>query len=70
MGPMSLLALKRGELLYAYDGPFCFAEVNSDKVYWKQKADGTMEKIYVNKYRFVYIFIVQIFYATLSIILY
>ncbi|XP_060561323.1 hemocyte protein-glutamine gamma-glutamyltransferase-like isoform X2 [Ruditapes philippinarum] len=50
MGPMSLLAIKRGELFYPYDGPFCFAEVNSDRVYWKMSESGAMEKVYVNKY--------------------
>jgi hypothetical protein len=53
MGPMSLLAIKRGELFYPYDGPFCFAEVNSDRVYWKLSESGAMEKVYVNKYRSV-----------------
>lgn len=34
-GPCSVAAIKRGEIQKAYDGPFLFAEVNADKVYWR-----------------------------------
>ncbi|ESO96923.1 hypothetical protein LOTGIDRAFT_231723 [Lottia gigantea] len=41
-GPASLEAVKNGELAYAFDGPFIFAEVNADKIYWTTELDGTM----------------------------
>ncbi|XP_053402717.1 hemocyte protein-glutamine gamma-glutamyltransferase-like [Mercenaria mercenaria] len=50
MGPMSLLAVKRGEVFYPYDGRFLFAEVNADKVYWQMDANGKMNQVYVQKY--------------------
>ncbi|XP_045193132.2 protein-glutamine gamma-glutamyltransferase K-like [Mercenaria mercenaria] len=50
MGPMSLVALKRGEVFYPYDGRFAFAEVNADQVYWKMDAGGAMNNVYVKKY--------------------
>ncbi|KAF8788081.1 Annulin like protein [Argiope bruennichi] len=34
-GPCSVAAIKRGEIQKNYDGPFVFAEVNADKVYWR-----------------------------------
>ncbi|KAG8198472.1 hypothetical protein JTE90_022202 [Oedothorax gibbosus] len=34
-GPCSVSAIKRGEIQKMYDGPFVFAEVNADKVYWR-----------------------------------
>lgn len=34
-GPCSVSGIKRGEIQKAYDGPFVFAEVNADKVYWR-----------------------------------
>ena len=43
MGPMSLLAIKRGEVNLPYDGRFVFAEVNADKVYWVVGDDRAME---------------------------
>ncbi|XP_045193134.2 protein-glutamine gamma-glutamyltransferase K-like isoform X1 [Mercenaria mercenaria] len=50
MGPMSIFAVKRGEVLHPYDGQFLFAEVNADKVYWKHEEDGTKNVIRVKKY--------------------
>ena len=44
MGPMSLLAIRRGEVNLPYDGPFVFAEVNADKVYWVVGENRAMEK--------------------------
>ncbi|XP_043540548.1 protein-glutamine gamma-glutamyltransferase K-like, partial [Chiloscyllium plagiosum] len=32
-----------------YDSPFIFAEVNSDKVYWQRQADGSFQKVHVEK---------------------
>lgn len=34
-GPASVAAVKKGEVLRAYDNAFLFAEVNADKVYWR-----------------------------------
>ncbi|XP_053385851.1 hemocyte protein-glutamine gamma-glutamyltransferase-like [Mercenaria mercenaria] len=49
MGPMSLLAVKRGEVYFPYDGRFLFAEVNADKVYWRVDDNGAMNKVSVQK---------------------
>ncbi|CAH0393078.1 unnamed protein product [Bemisia tabaci] len=35
VGPTSVLAIRDGEVLKAYDGKFVFAEVNADKLTWK-----------------------------------
>ena len=42
-GPVSLLAIKRGEVHLPYDGRFVFAEVNADKVYWVVNEDRSMD---------------------------
>lgn len=42
MGPMSLKAIKNGEVNLPYDGSFVFAEVNADRVHWTQNLDGEM----------------------------
>lgn len=49
MGPMSLVAIKRGEVYLPYDGPFVFSEVNADKVIWKQDDSGKLVKTGVVK---------------------
>lgn len=51
MGPMSLLAIRRGEVNFPYDGRFVFAEVNADKVYWVVGEDSALEKKRVVKHR-------------------
>ncbi|KAL3860744.1 hypothetical protein ACJMK2_010819 [Sinanodonta woodiana] len=43
MGPASIKAIKNGELYLPYDGPFCYGEVNADKVIWMVKDDGSLE---------------------------
>ena len=50
MGPMSLLAIRRGDVHFPHDGKFVFAEVNADKVYWVIGEDGAMEKKHVKKH--------------------
>ena len=35
VGPTSCHAIKTGQIQLAYDGPFVFAEVNSDKWHWR-----------------------------------
>ncbi|XP_069792515.1 protein-glutamine gamma-glutamyltransferase K-like [Narcine bancroftii] len=48
-GPASLVAIRNGMVYLMYDAPFIFAEVNSDKVYWQRQADGTFQKVLVQK---------------------
>ncbi|MGH0187496.1 UNVERIFIED_CONTAM: hypothetical protein FKN15_025374 [Acipenser sinensis] len=44
-GPVSVKAIKEGELTFKYDAPFVFAEVNADVVCWMQRKDGSQEKL-------------------------
>ncbi|XP_076469989.1 hemocyte protein-glutamine gamma-glutamyltransferase-like, partial [Babylonia areolata] len=48
-GPCPVAAIKEGEVTLPYDGPFIFAEVNADKVYWNQQDDGSWKKGRVGK---------------------
>ncbi|XP_059167836.1 annulin-like [Physella acuta] len=48
-GPTSVAAIKCGEVGLQYDGPFVFAEVNADKVYWTPNANGDLEVAYIDK---------------------
>uniref|UniRef100_A0A8D0HRY0 Protein-glutamine gamma-glutamyltransferase K n=1 Tax=Sphenodon punctatus TaxID=8508 RepID=A0A8D0HRY0_SPHPU len=48
-GPCSVEAIKNGLVYMKYDASFCFAEVNSDKVYWQRQADGSFKIIYVEE---------------------
>ncbi|KAM8874912.1 protein-glutamine gamma-glutamyltransferase K-like isoform 1-T4 [Spinachia spinachia] len=48
-GPASLAAIRHGQVFLKHDCPFVFAEVNSDKIYWQRKADGTFSRIYSEK---------------------
>nr|KAI8763459.1 hemocyte protein-glutamine gamma-glutamyltransferase-like isoform X2 [Biomphalaria glabrata] len=41
-GPVSVAAIKQGAVNEPYDGSFVFAEVNADRVHWRQNALGTM----------------------------
>ena len=41
MGPCSIVAVKKGDMSCSYDGPFLFAEVNSDVVEWVRQSDRT-----------------------------
>ncbi|CAL8237936.1 unnamed protein product [Lota lota] len=49
-GPTSLAALRSGQVYLPYDGPFVFAEVNSDKIYWQRNLDGTFRQIHNEKH--------------------
>ncbi|XP_064644385.1 protein-glutamine gamma-glutamyltransferase K-like [Lineus longissimus] len=40
-GPASVNAIYDGDLQHPYDARFIFAEINSDRVYWTIKADGS-----------------------------
>ncbi|XP_063157691.1 protein-glutamine gamma-glutamyltransferase K isoform X2 [Candoia aspera] len=48
-GPCSVEAIKNGLVYMKYDASFCFAEVNSDKVYWQRQADGSFKIVYVEE---------------------
>ncbi|CAL8306875.1 unnamed protein product [Lota lota] len=48
-GPTSLAALRSGQVYLPHDGPFVFAEVNSDKIYWQRNLDGTFTQIHNEK---------------------
>ncbi|XP_061641341.1 protein-glutamine gamma-glutamyltransferase 2 isoform X2 [Phyllopteryx taeniolatus] len=44
-GPIPVRAIKEGELMYKYDAPFVFAEVNADVITIMKKNDGTTSKV-------------------------
>ncbi len=44
-GPISVKAIKEGELTFRYDAPFVFAEVNADVITYMKKNDGTTSKV-------------------------
>lgn len=44
-GPASVAAVKRGEILKPYDNTFLYAEVNADKVFWRQNGPGNPLKL-------------------------
>ncbi|KAL1022544.1 hypothetical protein UPYG_G00029100 [Umbra pygmaea] len=44
-GPASITAVRNGHVFLKHDSPFVFAEVNSDKIYWQRKPDGTFTQI-------------------------
>ncbi|KAF7203306.1 protein-glutamine gamma-glutamyltransferase K-like isoform X2 [Nothobranchius furzeri] len=48
-GPASVAAVRNGQVFLKHDCAFVFAEVNSDKIYWQKKADGTFSQIYSEK---------------------
>ncbi|KAH9495958.1 hypothetical protein Btru_013865, partial [Bulinus truncatus] len=48
-GPTSVAAVKQGEVNLLYDGPFVFAEVNADRMYWVPNAEGRLECVYTDK---------------------
>ncbi|XP_036042234.1 protein-glutamine gamma-glutamyltransferase 2 [Onychomys torridus] len=43
-GPVSVRAIKEGDLSTKYDAPFVFAEVNADVVDWIRQEDGSLHK--------------------------
>jgi hypothetical protein len=52
-GPASVKAIKNGDVGFNHDGPFIFAEVNADRVYWKINEDDKMEKTSIHKKAYV-----------------
>ncbi|RWS14934.1 Annulin-like protein [Dinothrombium tinctorium] len=43
VGPTSVEAIRRGEVLKAYDGKFVYAEVNADEVFWIKKDENNFK---------------------------
>lgn len=48
-GPASVNAIRSGQVYLKHDTPFVFAEVNSDKIYWKRNLDGTFTQFHSEK---------------------
>ncbi|XP_043086029.1 protein-glutamine gamma-glutamyltransferase K-like [Puntigrus tetrazona] len=48
-GPTSVSAVRNGRVNLKFDTPFVFAEVNSDKIYWQKKPDGSFSQVNVEK---------------------
>uniref|UniRef100_A0A0B7AU70 protein-glutamine gamma-glutamyltransferase n=1 Tax=Arion vulgaris TaxID=1028688 RepID=A0A0B7AU70_9EUPU len=48
-GPTSVVAIQQGEVNLPYDGPFVFAEVNADTVYWQPNKLGVLECLHIDK---------------------
>ncbi|KAK3741947.1 hypothetical protein RRG08_024693 [Elysia crispata] len=48
-GPVSVQAIKQGEINLQYDAPFVFAEVNADRMYWFPAVGGKMECVGCDK---------------------
>ncbi|CAG5134108.1 unnamed protein product [Candidula unifasciata] len=48
-GPASVRAVQQGEVHLPYDGPFVFAEVNADTIYWKPNELGVLECMHIDK---------------------
>uniref|UniRef100_A0A667YVR0 protein-glutamine gamma-glutamyltransferase n=1 Tax=Myripristis murdjan TaxID=586833 RepID=A0A667YVR0_9TELE len=48
-GPASVAAIKEGLLCHPFDAGFCFAEVNSDVVFYKRDRYGTLTPFRVDK---------------------
>ena len=53
MGPMSLKAIKEGNVILPYDGQFVFSEVNGDKITWKKYANGRIKEVKRDTYSYV-----------------
>ncbi|XP_056588343.1 transglutaminase 1 like 4 [Triplophysa dalaica] len=48
-GPTSVTAVRNGQVNLKYDTPFVFAEVNSDKIFWQRKPDGSFSQVHSEK---------------------
>ncbi|XP_058619797.1 protein-glutamine gamma-glutamyltransferase K-like [Onychostoma macrolepis] len=48
-GPTSVSAVRNGQVNLKFDTPFVFAEVNSDRIYWQKKPDGSFSQVNVEK---------------------
>ncbi|XP_012938089.1 hemocyte protein-glutamine gamma-glutamyltransferase [Aplysia californica] len=45
-GPVSVAAIRQGEVNMPFDAPFVFAEVNADRVYWMPDVTGTVKNVF------------------------
>ncbi|KTG36694.1 hypothetical protein cypCar_00009618 [Cyprinus carpio] len=48
-GPTPVSAVRNGQVNLKFDTPFVFAEVNSDRIYWQKKPDGSFSQVHVDK---------------------
>ncbi|KAL1249296.1 hypothetical protein QQF64_020301, partial [Cirrhinus molitorella] len=48
-GPTPVSAVRNGQVDLKFDTPFVFAEVNSDRIYWQKKSDGSVSQVHVEK---------------------
>ncbi|XP_058619312.1 protein-glutamine gamma-glutamyltransferase K-like [Onychostoma macrolepis] len=48
-GPTPVSAVRNGQVDLKFDTPFVFAEVNSDRIYWQKKPDGSLSQVHVEK---------------------
>uniref|UniRef100_A0A8C1K6Y3 Protein-glutamine gamma-glutamyltransferase K n=1 Tax=Cyprinus carpio TaxID=7962 RepID=A0A8C1K6Y3_CYPCA len=48
-GPTPVSAIRNGQVNLKFDTPFVFAEVNSDRIYWQKKPDGSFSQVNVEK---------------------
>ncbi|KAK7132827.1 hypothetical protein R3I93_019158 [Phoxinus phoxinus] len=48
-GPTPVSAVRNGQVDLKFDTPFVFAEVNSDRIYWQKKPDGSFSQVSVEK---------------------
>ncbi|XP_077074092.1 protein-glutamine gamma-glutamyltransferase K isoform X1 [Siphateles boraxobius] len=48
-GPTPVSAVRNGQVSLKFDAPFVFAEVNSDRIYWQKKPDGSFSQVSVEK---------------------
>uniref|UniRef100_A0A8C2CU02 Protein-glutamine gamma-glutamyltransferase K n=1 Tax=Cyprinus carpio TaxID=7962 RepID=A0A8C2CU02_CYPCA len=48
-GPTPVSAVRNGQVDLKFDTPFVFAEVNSDRIYWQKKPDGSFSQVHVEK---------------------
>ncbi|KAF4096269.1 protein-glutamine gamma-glutamyltransferase K-like [Onychostoma macrolepis] len=48
-GPTPISAIRNGHVNLKFDTPFVFAEVNSDRIYWQKKPDGSLIQVHVEK---------------------
>lgn len=52
-GPSSVEAVRRGEIGFAYDTPFCFSQVNADVCHFQEdeQSDWGFSRLTINKYQ-------------------
>ena len=53
LGPMSLKAIKNGDVYLPYDGPMVFGEVNAEYVIWMAYGSGKLRAVRNDKSLYV-----------------